>query len=61
MTFRNAAIDGGEVTRWVIRDRRQPASSSAMSVMPRKRPTAVSWPHVAMGQFHKWPQVIGTP
>jgi hypothetical protein len=39
--FRSAAICGGEVTSWVIRDRVEPAAGPAMSALPPKRPTTV--------------------
>jgi hypothetical protein len=38
LAFRNAAIDGREVSLWVIRDRVEPAASRAMSASLRKRP-----------------------
>jgi hypothetical protein len=48
--FRNALIDSGNWSLWVISDRVEPAAGLAMSALPRKRPTIVSGPHVAKCQ-----------
>ena len=46
--FCTAAILKGPCPLWVIHDRTEPVAGRARSAIPRKRPTTLSRPHVAM-------------